>query len=204
MKTVNCCLLATVVLAAATCFAGAAPSLLTECPAIGADFGCSVLITINPGGSLTFTVDGTQGPYDGVEDTLVGVLNHSGTTVSSIFVSGVAGGDIFALDGDGIGTPAFGWPNGGVPNGDCIALGCVNYNGVDSDGQLNTFSGIAFDQNSGFVDFGTGLPNGTTAFFSLEGPPQGISGVIPEPSSLLLLGSGIVGLGGVLRRKMKL
>jgi hypothetical protein len=168
-----------------------------QCPAIGADSMCAVLITIGPGGIPSYSTSG-QGPYDGVEDTLVGVQNNSGATQLSIALTGSG---IFALDGDGIGTPAAGWPNFGAPNGDCIALGCVNYNGVDSDGQLNTFT-IA-DGDHGTVNFGTGLATGGSAFFSLEGPPTAITGVAPEPASLLLMGTGLMGLVSRMRRRRK-
>ena len=36
-----------------------------------------------------------------------------------------------------------------------------------------------------------------------EGSDVGVSTTIPEPSSMLLLGSALIGLGGVVRRRMK-
>jgi hypothetical protein len=58
--------------------------LITQCPAIGGDTGCGILITINADGSVTVTTASapTQPPYDGVEDTLIGVQNT--TTLTSI------------------------------------------------------------------------------------------------------------------------
>src|SRR5437764_10015059 len=59
----------------------------TQCPAIGLDTGCAVLITINADGSITTTDDPSQGPYDGVEDTLVGVQNNSSTPLRQLDLS---------------------------------------------------------------------------------------------------------------------
>jgi hypothetical protein len=55
--------------------------------------------------------------------------------------------------------------------------------------------------NGGLTFNGTGLINDVTDGY--WGPDFGFSGtVVPEPGSLMLLGSGIVGLAGVLRRKL--
>src|SRR6267378_6957726 len=60
----------------------------TQCPPVGYDTGCAVLIILGPGGSKTTLVDPVQGPYDGVEDTLIGVQNNSGGPVSSLTLTG--------------------------------------------------------------------------------------------------------------------
>lgn len=72
-----------------------------NCPATGESSSCSILITINPDGSLTYQTDPQVPPYDGLEDVLVGVVNHSGATVYGISLTGQ---DIFGLDGDGAGA----------------------------------------------------------------------------------------------------
>ena len=103
-----------------------------------------MLITINPNGSLTISVDPSVPPFDGIEDTLVGVINKSGATVFGISLSGA---DIFGFDGDG------------ANNGD--------YAGP----------GVSFslkDNNSGTVNFVSGLDDGKSLWFSLEGPPSAI------------------------------
>ena len=52
--------------------------MFTQCPAIGADTGCAILLTIHQDGTVTEQTDLTnQPPYDGTEDTLVGVQNNS-------------------------------------------------------------------------------------------------------------------------------
>src|SRR5215831_20170314 len=53
----------------------------SECPAIGQDTGCGLLIVINQDGTTTVLRDPAQPPIDGLEDTLVGVQNNSAQTV---------------------------------------------------------------------------------------------------------------------------
>lgn len=134
-------------------FALASPSA-AQCPPVGESPTCAVVITINPNGRLTFQVDPSIGPYDGVEDTLVGVINKSGATVFGISLSG---SDIFGFDGDGICTfISCGWPN---PTG--------------YEGPGTSFS--VTDANNGIVNFtGNGLANNGSTYFSLEEAPQNI------------------------------
>lgn len=46
--------------------------------------------------------------------------------------------------------------------------------------------------------------NTPIAYFTMTGNYVGVANPVPEPSSLLLLGSGILGLAGVIRRKLTL
>ena len=67
--------LSTVFAAAAFAAAAASPRAagaqpFTQCPAINANTSCGGLITVLPGGGFTFTIDPTQGPYDGSDDAL--------------------------------------------------------------------------------------------------------------------------------------
>ncbi len=125
-----------------------------KCPAIGQSPSCSVLITINPTGSLTFQIDPSVPPFDGIEDVLVGVVNNSGATVFGISLTG---SDIFGFDGDGAGT----------------FIGSSGPTGYEGPG--TSFSKI--DANSGTVNFDNGLSsdpanNSNFIWFSLEGSPS--------------------------------
>src|SRR5579862_2381433 len=78
-----------------------------QCPAVGADTTCGVIITVNQTGnapcppqgcaSITFT---GQGPFDQIEDTMVGVVNNSNLPISSLILKSST--DAFGFDGDGI------------------------------------------------------------------------------------------------------
>lgn len=113
----------------------------TQCPPVGNSPGCAVLVTINPNGSLSFQTDSSVPPFDGIEDTLTGVLNHSGATVYGIDLTG---NGIFALDGDGATSGAYPGPG-------------------------TSFSLI--DASRGTVNFDNALDDGASLWFSLEGPP---------------------------------
>ena len=82
--------------------AAAAPRF-TECPPVDKDTGCQFLIKVTNGGVLV-EEDSTQpGPYDGEDDTLIGIVNESSSPVASLPLS--ATHPIFSFDGDGICDP---------------------------------------------------------------------------------------------------
>ncbi len=127
-----------------------------QCPAIGTAPGCNEIITVNPGGSFSVTGVPANGVnYDGADDALVGIVNHSSSAISSIFLNG-NGTDIFGFEGDGISAPAFGAPgNSHDPS---------QYGGPNA-----FFSGISTDFTKGTVNFITPIAaNGGTGYFSLE------------------------------------
>lgn len=160
------------------------------CPAIshlGTATDCNVEIFAGTGGSFATIVPNST-PYDGAEDNLVGIINNSGTAITSLSFSG---SDIFGFDGDGL--QRFGKGLGSDPTG---------YGGMTSLGQNTSFTNFS-GRSSGTVIFGTsGIPGGGTAYFSLEGRPSGnLTPVgVPEPGSLALLGTGMLGLVFVTRR----
>jgi hypothetical protein len=166
----------------------------SECPAVGNDTnGCELLITVTAasGGVATAfsvtTASPDQGPYDGIEDTLLGVLNKSGSTLTSLSLA--SNTTIFGFDGDGactyISCPGATDPNGYAPAG-------------------VTFSGINSSDTSGTVNFSPGLTNGGSSWFSLEEAltASSITNASPEPSSILLFGLGLAGLAAGMRRKV--
>ena len=140
--------------------------------------GPALIVKIGPGGSVTTTNNGT-GPYDGIEDTYVGVVNQagSGTTIRKLTLTSKA--DIFGFDGDGIqsftATPPFTYT---VPSTAPPAYSVTGYEGPGT-----FFTNISFSSstsiNSGIVHFddglGHGLLPGKQAFFSLEEPPDAIN-----------------------------
>lgn len=144
----------------------AAPSPpFTECPAIGDDTSCGVLVVVNPDETTTSYVDSNQGPVDGSDDVLVGILNTSASTVTTVPLTG---NGIFELDGDGLCVLA------NAPNG--CPFGPTTYEGP------NTSFNIT-DDNTGTVVFASGLAPGASAYFSLEGAASSVSP--PPPGAVL-------------------
>ena len=57
--------------------------LFTQCPPVGASFGCQFLITVSNSGN-TVQSDPNQGPSENAEDSLIGVVNNSSKPISHI------------------------------------------------------------------------------------------------------------------------
>src|SRR5215831_16439007 len=89
-------------------FTATSANAQSPCPAVGADTACGVVLTIQNIGHGRGTCSATncvsisnnQGPFDEIEDTLVGVINNSNVPITSIKLT--SNKDIFGFDGDGI------------------------------------------------------------------------------------------------------
>ena len=187
--------------------------------------GCALIITINPGGALTVVSTG-KGPYDGIEDTLLGVINNSGVPQAKIHISST-NLSIFSFEtgvlADGIqtfGSPA---PSGTPPGyvittyegpdnyfSNIMKVGCVPAGTVCGDVNFTEAGGLPSGVGGGCTGAGaleSCDPNVT--YFSLEdvltasaigGGPTGV----PEPATLALFGAGLIGLGALRRRKSEI
>ena len=138
----------------------------SECPAVGFDTSCGDLIQVTDSADTVFS-DPDQGPYDGSDDTLVGVLNSSSSTVNAIALSSDT--DLFDFDGDGLCTES------PAPSG--CPFGPTGYEGPGV-----SFSDITPDTSGGVVNFAGGIPPGGTAYFSLEEALPATAIVIGGPS----------------------
>jgi hypothetical protein len=170
-----------------------------QCPAVGNDSnGCEFLITVTSasgGIGTNFTVIPSvpdQGPYDGSDDTLVGVLNSTNSVINSLSIT--SNTDIFGFDGDGACSGLYGTISG--------CAGATDTSGYAPAGV--TFSNIDPSFMSGTVNFSPGLAPGGSQWFSLEEalqPNQIMPASAPEPSSMILLGAGLGALGLSIRQR---
>jgi lysophospholipase L1-like esterase len=142
-----------------------------QCPAIGAAPSCDILLVVNPDQSISVLGDPSVGPYDGGDDTLVGIVNNSSASIAAITVSGPGSG-LAGFDGDGICTYATGGTVGSGFTGDsyCTSQQLAGTDPSDYAGPGTSFTLDASSLDDVEVDFaGNGLaPHGST-YFSLEG-----------------------------------
>jgi hypothetical protein len=143
-------LVALALFGAITLAGGAQAVPFLQCPGISAfSTSCAVLITINADSSVMTQFDGSQGPYDGEEDSLVGVQNNSSATISFLTLTGF---NIFGFDDDG--QQAF--------TGN--SFGPTGYEGPQT-------SFTVVNNNTGNVNFTGGLAAGGSRWFTLEEAP---------------------------------
>ena len=131
----------------------------TECPAIGASPSCEILLVVNTDNTVSVIGDPSVGPFDGNDDTLVGIINDSTSAVDAVTVSG-PGSDLSGFDGDGICSGDYGTWNG--------SAGCP-YGPTGYEGPGTSFVTDPSLPDSAEIDFTGGLAPGKSAYFSLEG-----------------------------------
>lgn len=181
-------------LASSLAAVSAQAATIGNCPVVGAATSCAVVYTFNADGSVTTTTDSTIQSTDGIEDTLVGVVNNSGKTLDSFTLNG-GSLDIFGFDGDGMSTV----PNPGSGPGD-------TYFGYYFDAKGNKIGTVTFNPSSVYVGdiLFPGLTDGGSAWLVLEEQidftkPPVVVGVpassVPENDiyAMMLAGLGLVG-----------
>jgi hypothetical protein len=181
----------------------------TICPTTSStNTDCGFIIAIGPGGTIAGAPVANAQPYDvGGNGTLVGVVNNSGKTFTGSFTitAQAFGLGVFAFDGDGI--CVYIGPNGIQPNPMgtyCLANDVSGVDPGDYAGPKVSFSNI--NSASTIYDTGTvaitGLANGATTFFSLNGPPSGIQAsgglLITVPLTATGTNLGAINLGGTI------
>lgn len=119
------------------------------CPQVGQDTDCGLIITITDSGTTLSPPTG-QPPFDGIEDTLIGVVNNSSLPIHSLTIK--SSKPVFDFDGDGLIT--YGLSNGFDKSG---------YGGDNA-----YFSSPSSDFTSGTVNFVFPIAPGKTSYFALE------------------------------------
>jgi hypothetical protein len=182
-----------------------------------ASAGCGQLLTINSDLTVTFSTTGV-GPFDGDEDTLVGIINNSSLTVLSLHLNSGTfvdpAGSItrgsFSLEGDGICTKITTAAESVYNNNSC------SQDAIDTGTDPDDYSGmnVTFSNITGTfmtdadVLFVNGIAAGASTWFSVEGAltltgsnvTQDNPSGAPEPGTIMLFASGI-GLIALGRRK---
>jgi hypothetical protein len=166
----------------------------TSINAAGSDpTGCGVLLTYTSG-LPTVSLTGT-GPFDGTEDTTVGVINNTGGALSSISLTSTN----FAFDFEGDGIQTFTAVNG-------VVIGTGGATGYEGPNTIFNTTGVIGGNGTLIVNFTTPIAAGASDYFSLEGAPSAdiVGGAsTPEPASLAMIGSGMLALGGLALRRRR-
>jgi hypothetical protein len=195
----------------------AEPVSFPECPAVSHDTtGCELLINVTAvnamGFATAFTVSTSSpdlGPYDGSDDTLIGVLNSSPFTLFKLFLTVAPDIGTFAFDGDGACKGA-GSPLASIYSPGPTAAQCLNgqywtTDAMDYASTSVTFCSFSLASACVIVGEPSGqLPPGGSSWFSLPGAITASEITAPEPAAAAPMAIGLAALDLRRRRKIRL
>jgi hypothetical protein len=169
-----------------------ANAAFTQCPPVDLNTGCQFLVNVTDAGT-TVESDGTQGPYEGADDALMGIVNNSSKPISSIPLS--AENELFGFENDGIcsvtkrpsgPTGCVVLPQNSLKESQKEALKECTETTVEACGFLppkGEPAKVAFEAAIGIVGFG-GVEDAITGY---EGPTSWFTNIAPTSHS-----SGVV------------
>jgi hypothetical protein len=186
------------VLFIASLIPSAAGAAFGQCPPVDHDTGCQFLFTVTDT-ETSVQSDPTQGPYEGIEDALIGIQNNSSKPLSSIPIS--AEENLFGFENDGICSPG----EGPIPSG-CVILTQNSSKGAPAHTQGEPCPAPNLSTECGFPEAqGGGEPKGVTypegilingygknenPVTGYEGPSSWFTGI--APFGAFPFGSGVV------------